>query len=180
MEAIKYEEKYSFNDYLSWEGRWELIDGKAYNMAPAPYPKHQRVVFNIARELDENLNCQSCEVYISPVDWKIDENNVVQPDVAIFCETPVFQFFTNTPLLIVEVLSKSTAKKDVTVKYELYQKNGVKYYIMVAPDSEVADIFVLEDGEYKFLKKAVDEVLTFEWESCSTKIDFGKLFGKKV
>lgn len=179
MEAIKYEEKYSFSDYLNWEGRWELINGTAYNMAPAPYPKHQRVVFSIAKELDNNLNCQNCEVYISPVDWKVDEESVVQPDVAIFCETPAFQFFTKAPLLVVEVLSKSTAKKDVTVKYELYQKNGVKYYIIVEPESEVADIFVLEDGEYKFLKKVVDEVLTFEWENCSTKIDFGKLFSRK-
>lgn len=141
MEAIKYKERYSYSDYIEWEGRWELIDGVAYNMAPAPYPKHQRAVANIWRELEENLNCQSCEVYISPIDWKIE-------------------------------------KKDVTVKYELYQKNGVKYYIMVVPDSEVTDIFILENVEYKFLKKAVDEVITFEWENCSTKIDFGKLFGK--
>jgi len=141
MEAIKYKERYSYSDYIEWEGRWELIDGVAYNMAPAPYPKHQRAVANIWRELEENLNCQSCEVYISPIDWKIE-------------------------------------KKDVTVKYELYQKNGVKYYIMVEPDSEVTDIFILENVEYKFLKKAVDEVITFEWENCSTKIDFGKLFGK--
>ncbi len=50
-------ERYTYEDYKSWEGRWELIDGIAYAMAPAPYPKHQRVVSHIWRELDKNLNC---------------------------------------------------------------------------------------------------------------------------
>jgi len=177
MEAIKYERRFSYDDYVTWEGRWELIDGIAYNMSPAPYPKHQKIVFNIAKEIEANLNCDNCEVYISPIDWKIDEESVVQPDVAIFCETPVLQFFTKTPFLIVEVLSKSTAKKDITVKYELYQKSGVKYYILVEPESEVSDIFVLEDKEYKFLKKvAADASLVFEHNECTTKIDFANVF----
>jgi len=38
---------YTWDDYISWDGRWEIINGKAYDMSPAPYPKHQRVAGKI-------------------------------------------------------------------------------------------------------------------------------------
>ena len=122
---------YTYDDYWNWEGRWELIEGIAYALAPTPSPKHQKTVAHICRELDANLKCSSenCEFYISPVDWKIDETTVVQPDVALFCEETEKQFFSKTPPLVVEVLSKSTALKDVTTKKALYERMGVLYYI---------------------------------------------------
>jgi len=61
MGAIKYDDfkYYTYNDYKDWDGAWELIDGVAYAMSPAPYPKHQKIVFKLAKELDESLNCQN-------------------------------------------------------------------------------------------------------------------------
>jgi Uma2 family endonuclease len=170
---------YSYEDYLSWEDSWELIDGVAYAMSPAPYPRHQKIVAKIWKELDGNLtSCSECEIYISPVDWKIDEHSVVQPDVALFCEEPTVQYFSKTPPLVVEVLSKATALKDVTVKFELYQKQGVQYYVIVEPQSEVADIFKLIDGKYQLVKKFTKiDSFEFELESgCKTKIDFANVF----
>lgn len=111
---------YTYEDYKEWEDRWELIDSIPYSMASASYPKHQRIAFHISKELDKNLNCifkNICEVYISPVDWKINENTILQPDVAIFCEKTDKQYFSKTPILIVEVLNKATAQKDMTVKF---------------------------------------------------------------
>jgi len=84
---------YTHKDYLEWDGRWELIDGIAYAMSPAPYPKHQKVVLQVSWELKNSLDCQNCVVYVSPIDWKIDEATVVQPDVAIFCEETTEQYF---------------------------------------------------------------------------------------
>ena len=182
MDALKFEDfkYYTYDDYKEWEGLWELIDGVAYAKAPTPSPKHQRVVANVCKELDKNFECSNevCEFYISPIDWKIDETTVVQPDVALFCEEPTKQYFTKTPPLVVEVLSKATAYKDVTVKFDLYQKEGVKFYIIIEPESEVADIFELEDSEYKLLKKCTNkDEFEFEIESnCKTKIDFAKVF----
>ena len=177
MEAIKYE---NFPYYKEWDESWELINGIAYAMAPAPYPKHQRVVFKISKELDKNLKCsnKSCEIYVAPIDWKIDETSVVQPDVALFCEETNKQFFSKTPPLIVEVLSKSTALKDVTTKYNLYEKQGVLYYIIIEPNSEISDIFKLIDGEYQLMKKATKEdVYEFEFsDECSSAVDFSTVF----
>ena len=182
MEALKYDnfQYYTYSDYKEWDDRWEIIDGVAYAMAPAPYPKHQKVVVHIWRELDKNLKCnnKNCEIYVAPVDWKIDENSVVQPDVALFCETPTKQFFSKTPPLVVEVLSKATALKDVTTKYRLYEKQGVLYYIIVEPNSEISDIFKLVDGEYQLIKKATKEdIYTFEFSyECYSEIDFSTIF----
>ena len=181
MVALKYEnfQYYTYQDYKEWDGRWELIDGIAYSMSPVPYPKHQRVVGYIWRELDKNLDCKNknCEVYIAPVDWKINDNTTVQPDVAIFCEATKKQYFSKTPPLVVEVLSKSTAFKDVTTKLKSYEKEGVEFYIIIEPNSEISDIFKLVNGTYALQKKATKEdSYDFELENCSTKVDFSKLF----
>jgi Uma2 family endonuclease len=182
IEAIKYDNfrYYTYDDYKNWEDRWELIDGIAYAMSPAPYPKHQKIIGRIYKELDKNLECidKNCEFYVSPIDWKINENTVVQPDVALFCEESDKQYFSKTPLIVVEVLSKSTAYKDVTTKFQLYQREGVLFYVIVEPNSEISDIFKLVGGKYELMKKATkNDKYKFEFNSdCSTQVDFGTLF----
>lgn len=182
MEALKYENfpYYTYEDYKTWEESWELIDGIAYAMAPAPCPKHQRIVFRVGKALDKNLVCsdKNCEVYLSPVDWKVNERTVVQPDVALFCEAVQGQYFSKTPLLVVEVMSKSTALKDVTTKMYLYEKEGVAFYIIIEPNSEISDIFQRINGTYQLVKKATkNDVYTFEFShTCHSTIDFSTLF----
>ena len=182
MEALRYDNfpYYTYNDYKEWEDSWELIEGVPYAMAPAPYPKHQQIVAKIWRELDKNLECsnKNCEVYISPVDWKVNESTVVQPDVALFCEEIQHQYFSKTPPLVVEVLSKATALKDVTTKMNLYERQGVQFYIIVEPNSEISDIFKLIGGEYQLMKKATKED-RYEFiisDDCRTEVNFSTLF----
>ena len=182
MAAIDYDsfQYYTYEDYKGWDDSWELIDGVPYAMSPAPYPRHQKVLFKISKELDHNLKCanDACEVYISPIDWKIDETTVVQPDIALFCEETEKQFFSKTPPLVVEVLSKATALKDVTVKKALYEKMGVYYYVIVEPNTEIADVYKLTDGNYLHLGKYTkNDTVTFDMpDVCSTAIDLSKVF----
>ncbi len=168
---------YTHSDYITWGDSWELINGVAYAMAPAPYPKHQSIVLNASWELKKHLNCQNCEVYVSPIDWKINESSVVQPDVAIFCEKTKEQYFSKTPPLVIEVLSRSTALKDVTTKFSLYEREGVKYYVIIEPESEISDVFELIDGKYELQKKITkNDLYIFKFDNCITKIDFNELF----
>lgn len=170
---------YTYDDYATWEGEWELIDGIPHAMAPAPYPKHQKIVFRISKELDRHLECsnENCEVYVSPIDWKVNDDTVVQPDVALFCEVTEKQYFSKTPPIVVEVLSKATALKDVTSKFDLYEREGVSYYIIIEPESEISDIFKLINGKYELQRKVTrEDSYDFELENCSTKVDFSKLF----
>ena len=182
MATIDYDsfQYYTFDDYQHWEDRWELIEGVAYAMTPAPYPKHQKSVARICRELDVNLECSDklCGVYLSPIDWKIDEETVVQPDVALFCEDPEAQFFSQTPSLVVEVLSKATALKDVTIKKDLYEREGVLFYIIVEPHMEIVDVCKLADGKYQHKGKYTkEERCDFELsDECRSAIDFSQVF----
>ena len=182
MEALKYEnfQYYTYDNYKAWEDAWELIDGIAYAMSPAPYPKHQKVVARIWQELDKNLRCanKDCEVYLAPIDWKVNDSTVVQPDVVLFCEKTNNQYFSKTPPLIVEVLSKSTALKDVTTKMKLYEREGVEFYIIIEPTTELSDVFRLVDGEYHLMKKCTTEdSYRFELsDECLTEVDFSKVF----
>ena len=45
--ADRYRPQFTYDDYVLWEGRWELIDGMPYAMSPAPAPFHQRINFNM-------------------------------------------------------------------------------------------------------------------------------------
>jgi Uma2 family endonuclease len=101
----------------------------------------------------------------------------VHPDVAIFCEETDKQFFTKTPPLIVEVLSKATVLKDLNIKFQLYEEQRVKYYIIIDPDKYIADIFKLQSDRYQLQKKVVQKkIFEFEWQNCKTKLNFGNIF----
>src|SRR5512136_537116 len=95
----KEDRHYPYRDYASWpEGeRWELIDGAAYSMSPAPGANHQRVLGEIQGSLLAWLKQRAggCEVFGAPFDVLLpsdpaqddDEvDTVVQPDVLVVCE----------------------------------------------------------------------------------------------
>ena len=109
---------YTYDEYKNWEGKWELIYGIPHAMSPAPLKKHQHISSLIDRELGELFEeCEECEVLL-PVDWKIDETTVVQPDNSVICHIPKNEaYITKAPKIIFEILSPSTAKKDKTIKH---------------------------------------------------------------
>ena len=102
----------------------------------------------------------------------------MQPDVALFCEKTEKQFFSKTPPLVVEVLSKSTAFKDVTTKKSLYERTGVLYYVIVEPNTEIIDIYKLTDGKYFHINKYTKEdTIDFNLpDVCQTSINLSKVF----
>jgi Uma2 family endonuclease len=139
---------YTYDDYCKWEGRWEIIDGIPYAMSPAPSLRHQWVSSNIKGELRNALKlapCSECRVY-DFIDVKITDDTVVQPDASVVCgETPKL-FLNFPPVIAVEVLSPSTQIKDRNAKFDLYQKFGVNYYLMVDVDENRVEIYHLADG----------------------------------
>jgi len=124
MGVLKEEDlpQYTYEDYKLWEGDWELIYGVPYAMSPAPMIKHQKISNNIARYLSEALEeCKTCQALL-PVDWKIDNHTVVEPDNLVICHEPQNEaYITKAPKVIFEILSKSTAHKDKNLKYSLYE-----------------------------------------------------------
>jgi len=167
---------YTYNDYRHWEGNWEVIFGIAYAMSPAPLIQHQKVSQKIAQQLGNLLeNCEDCTALL-PIDWKVSDDTIVQPDNLIICHPASGSYLTKTPILIFEVLSKSTASKDQGIKFDLYQNEGVKYYIIVDPEENVAKIYELNNGKYIKRLDANSETESFELKDCIIHFDFSKIF----
>ncbi len=179
MSAIKkeYLPNYTYEDYKNWEGNWELIYGVPYAMSPAPMIKHQAISNRIARYLEESLqDCEACQALL-PVDWKIDDSTVVQPDNLIICHTPTNEaYIKKAPKVIFEILSKSTAVVDKNLKYELYEKEGVSYYIIVDPNESIAKVYELKDGRYIKLCDAYEDSVDFDLNECTFTFDFAKIW----
>jgi Uma2 family endonuclease len=148
--ADKYRPQFTYEDYLLWEGRWELIEGMPYAMSPSPAADHQNVNLNLATifKLALKENCSECKVYM-PLDWKISEQTVVQPDLLVVCKKIEQKHLDFTPVLTVEILSPSTAYKDRHEKFELYEQEGVKYYLIIDPAFKKIEIYELIENKYQ-------------------------------
>lgn len=171
---------YTYDDYIQWEGKWEIIYGIAYAMAPAPSFEHQSISQRIAGELYNALSdCEQCQAQL-PVDWQITEETVVQPDNMVICEKiDSRKKLTQTPAIVFEILSHSTANKDRNIKYALYESAGVNYYVIVSPFSHTAEIYYLHNEKYKLEQEVEDKTFSFQLEKCSFQIDFSTILGPK-
>lgn len=140
---------------LGEDVQYEVIGGQIYNMSPSPNVKHQSIAVALSTEFDVYLRDKKCRV-IAEIDvclhGKKDESQTrewVKPDIVIVCNKNKLQEnrIVGAPELIVEILSKSTAKIDRMIKFNEYQKAGVKEYWIVDPAHETIDVYVL-DNEY--------------------------------
>jgi len=117
-------------------------------MSPAPTPGHQRVSAILIRRFEALEKCKNCTVY-QPIDWKITEDTVVQPDLLVVCDKIEKKYLDFPPVLGVEILSPSTASKDRGEKMELYQSQQVKYYLIVDPRFKKVEIYEYINGQYE-------------------------------
>jgi len=145
--------RYTLADYMDWPDgeRWELINGVAYSMSPAPSIQHQAIVGEIYSQLHQKLKGKPCKVFIAPVDVVLSDHDVVQPDVLVVCDPGKVteKNIQGAPDLVVEVLSPGTALKDMREKKALYQQSGVPEYIVIDPLEGYVQRFLLQsDGLY--------------------------------
>ncbi|MDQ1352559.1 MAG: hypothetical protein QG657_2865 [Acidobacteriota bacterium] len=151
-------EKFTYGHYLSWDDgeRWELIDGEAYNMTPAPNTGHQLISMELAVQFKTQLKEKSCQVISAPFDVRLplgkereeDIENVVQPDIVIVCDAKKLdkKGCLGAPDMIIEILSPFTARKDRKEKFFLYERVGVKEYWLVMPEEKLVEVFRLGPG----------------------------------
>lgn len=123
---------YTYADYLTWE--WdqlaELIHGKIYKMSPAPGSRHQRILGDLHIPLGNYFRGKKCQVFLAPFDVRLPglskrKNNreiitVVQPDLCVICDPSKIdeRGCLGAPDWIIEILSKYTSSKDLSIKFE--------------------------------------------------------------
>jgi Uma2 family endonuclease len=169
--AAKYRPYYTYEDYCQWEGNWELIEGMPYAMCPSPVPAHQSVSTLLSFEFVRALKtCKKCKAF-QPLDWKIAEDTVVQPDLLVVCEKIEKKFLDFPPVLVVEILSPATASKDRGEKMELYQSQQVKYYLIIDPQFKKVEIYEYTDAQYKPVAINPDKFTFHLHTDCNVEVD---------
>ncbi len=151
--------QYTYEDYLKWpeEERWEIIDGIAYNQA-TPSPVHQRISMNLSLLLGSYFKGKECAVFAAPFtvrlpleDGQTDEKknrNIVEPDLSVVCDKTKLDKsgYSGAPTLIVEIVSKSSAKRDILLKRNKYEQAGVGEYWIITPETESIMQYVLQEN----------------------------------
>lgn len=123
-------------DYLAGEQdgqqKHEYIDGQVYAMSGAS-ANHNRLAGNLYGELRQHLKGQPCQAYTADMKIKID-TRYFYPDVMVDCSA-VDGYFTETPIILIEVLSKSTKQTDKTIKLDTYTSiPTLQEYLLVEQD----------------------------------------------
>jgi len=151
MASLPKDEYLSPEEYLAIERKAEVkseyVDGVMYLM-PGAMPRHNLIVGNLITELNIRLRTIDCTVY--PSDLKVrtpDSRAFFYPDVSVVCGEIELAEGANdvvlNPVLVVEVLSDSTAAFDRGKKFQLYQQiESLKEFVLVAQDEMTVETFL--------------------------------------
>ena len=155
-----------------------MIEGVPVAMSPLPTRKHQRVggrLFAIFDEVISKGHCKNCTAY-PPIDWKVKEDTVLQPDFLVVCGEFKEEYLDFPPVLVAEILSPSTAIKDRNAKFAIYEAQKVKYYLILDISVKKIEIYQLTDDKYQPVS-----ISPAEWDfqlqdNCSTRVSFSDLW----
>ena len=151
-------EKYTIADYnrISEEKRYELIRGSLYEMK-APSFVHQHISSVLYNALSSFIKEQkgSCIALSAPVDVRLfrDDYTMVQPDILILCDRSKIRRWgiDGAPDLVMEIVSPATARKDYTVKVDLYMSAGVKELWLIDPINSRLLIYYAEEDRFPYI-----------------------------
>ena len=143
---------------------YEIINGEKF-FIPSRSPAHSSVIGRIMMAVGKNLIENERGYFFSNVDVCFDEKNIFVPNVAVILkehEQILSQrdMIRGAPDMVVEVLSKSTKKRDVTIKKDTYEAQGVREYWIVDPWAKSISVYLLRDGKFFF----DDEYILFDKE----------------
>jgi len=149
---------YTYADYLKWdfEERLELFRGRIFKLS-APNTRHQVIAGDIFVAVKNFLGKQKCQAFIAPFDVRLPVKNrkkdnevttVVQPDLCVVCDDSKIDArgCCGAPDLVIEILSPGNTKKEVKLKYELYEEAGVKVYWIIYPEEQNVVVFTLNEN----------------------------------
>ena len=147
---------YTWDDYRAWpdDERWEIIGGEAYAMSPSPTARHQGIQVRLSFGLQAFFRGKTCQIYTAPLDVKLSETDVVQPDILVVCKRGQVKrtHIEGAPALVVEILSESSALHDRTTKMQLYARHGVPEVWLVTPYPSMIEVYHLAGKAYSLVR----------------------------
>jgi Uma2 family endonuclease len=132
--------------------RHEIIDGVHY-VTPSPNVRHQLLSKRLLVEIELHLRAHPGvgEIFQAPLDVVMSHYDVVEPDLLLVAaDQPDILTEKNVrgaPALVVEVLSKSTRKRDAQTKRRLFERTGVREYWLVDPELDTVQVFRRGTGD---------------------------------
>ncbi len=162
------ENLFTYTDYLSWpqDERWEIINGVAYNMTPAPSRQHQDISRELMITIGNFLKGKHCKLYSAPFDVLLTSNKnlnnneittVVQPDLVVICDSSKLDTrgCIGAPDLVVEILSRESASRDMKTKLSLYEQSGVTEYWIISPFEQIVWVYLLDKNTNRYTRPEI-------------------------
>jgi Uma2 family endonuclease len=189
LKQLDLNKQYSYADYLKWEikERVELFKGFVRQMS-APSRIHQKLSWNLERQMDRYFESKKCDIYHAPFDVRLtvfDKTKdkeiltVVQPDICMICDEKKLdkRGCLGSPDLIVEIQSPDNTKREMKDKFELYEEAGVReYWIVDSVQNFVLIYYLNEAGKYIGTKPYSQEEIFNSVIFPELEIDLNKVF----
>ncbi len=138
-------------DLPETDGIDELIEGE-YVVSPPPLGKHQLVAGNVYYFI--RSEAPSGQAVFAPAAIRFEADHVLEPDVFWIrsggeCQLQERGYWQGAPDLVVEVLSPSTAKRDRGIKFDVYERHGVREYWLVDPEAQFIEVYQRADEHFQ-------------------------------
>lgn len=138
--------------------RYELYEGEL-EVTAAPNLRHQDTVGNLYAILRPHVRERGLgRLFVAPIDVRLSDITVVEPDLVFVSAARVEilheQFIAGPPDLVIEILSPTTASRDLRTKRSLYARHGVRYYWHFDPEHRVAEALELVGERYRVAARA--------------------------
>ena len=134
---------------------YEIIEGVKF-MAPSPFKRHGKVVGRLMFSIGTYAFVNRLgSAFSDNFDVNLPDGNVLRPDfifIGAANDKIVFsnedENFHGVPDMVAEIFSRSTMKRDIGIKKDVYERNGVREYWIINPWSESIEVYLLRDGKY--------------------------------
>lgn len=174
---------------------YEIIEGEKF-MSPSANINHNRIVANLVMTIGVYAHTHRLGyVFTDNLDVHFpDISNVFNPDF-IFISLANGKIVTDNknktiygvPDMVAEIFSRSTMRRDIGIKKDVYEKNGVKEYWMIDPWRESVTVYLLQDGKYflddiyqNYSAEELEELTDTERAEIKSEVPVAVLDGFKV
>ena len=135
---------------------YQIIEGVKL-MSPSPGMGHGTVVMNLSATIGAYVKINKLGICFGDhMDVHFPDGNLFQPDFIFISAANEKLFLGNkrstlhgVPDMVAEIFSPSTMKRDLGIKKDIYERNGVKEYWIIDPYRETIDVYLLRDGKYE-------------------------------
>lgn len=135
-----------------YDESYEIIEEEKF-MSPSPNLNHTLIAMRLGAAMVSYLTKNRCGWVMADIDVHFPDGNLIKPDlVAVSFENREIMNRKNAihgvPDFVVEIFSRSTMRRDFTIKKDIYERNGVKEYWIINPWAKTVSVNLLRDGKF--------------------------------